>query len=66
MLEPFERVDEVRNRKLEGTGLGMTIIVNLLKMMNSKINIESVYNEGSCFWFEIKKTYKSPEIDEKQ
>lgn len=53
MLEPFERVDEVRNRKLEGTGLGMTIIVNLLKMMNSKINIESVYNEGSSFWFEL-------------
>ena len=60
IIEPFERADEVRNRKLEGTGLGMSIIVNLLKMMDSEINIESVYNEGSCFWFELKARISDP------
>lgn len=54
MLLPYERVDEKRNHKLEGTGLGMTIVLTLLDMMNSRLEIESVYSEGSCFSFDLK------------
>ena len=49
----FERIEEERKRNIEGTGLGMSITVQLLKMMDSELKVESVYGEGSKFSFEI-------------
>ena len=53
LFKEFERVDEERNRHVEGTGLGMSIVVQLLELMDSKLHVESVYGEGSRFFFEI-------------
>jgi len=53
LFESFERLDEVRNRNIEGTGLGITIIKNLLDMMGSRLCVESHYGEGSTFSFTI-------------
>ena len=47
----FERIEEKRNRTIEGTGLGMNITIQLLALMNSKLNVESTYGEGSTFSF---------------
>lgn len=47
----FERLDYNKNKNVEGTGLGMTIVAELLEAMASKIEIESVYGEGSEFSF---------------
>ncbi|MCR4789044.1 MAG: response regulator [Lachnospiraceae bacterium] len=49
----FERIEESRNRNIEGTGLGMTITNNLLKLMGSRLNVSSVYGEGSIFSFTL-------------
>ncbi|MGN0154281.1 MAG: response regulator [Lachnospiraceae bacterium] len=49
----FERIEERRNRSIEGTGLGMNIVVQLLKMMDSYLDVESVYGEGSQFSFDL-------------
>lgn len=49
----FERLEEVKNRHIEGTGLGMSIVTKLLQMMNSRLQIESTYRKGSEFSFEI-------------
>lgn len=49
----FERIEEERNRNIEGTGLGMSITVQLLKLMNSELQVESVYGKGSKFSFEL-------------
>lgn len=49
----FERVDEKRNRSIEGTGLGLNITRQLLNLMDSELKLESVYGEGSTFSFEI-------------
>lgn len=54
LFEKFERVEETRNRSIEGTGLGMSIIVGLLTLMGSRLNVESVYGEGSTFSFTIR------------
>jgi signal transduction histidine kinase/CheY-like chemotaxis protein len=54
ILEPFQRLDEVRNRNKQGTGLGISIVVSLLEMMGTKLNIESVYSEGSTFSFDLR------------
>lgn len=50
---PFERFDLVKNRGVEGTGLGMSIVTKLLEQMGSRLNIESEYGKGSVFSFEI-------------
>lgn len=47
----FERIEEKRNRNIEGTGLGINICVQLLEMMNSSLQVESNYGEGSTFSF---------------
>ena len=49
----FERLDVVKNRHIEGTGLGMSIVTKLLDLMDSKLNVESVYGEGSEFSFTL-------------
>jgi len=53
LFETFLRIEEKRNRNIEGTGLGMNITVQLLELMGSKLNVKSVYNEGTTFSFSI-------------
>ena len=50
----FERIEEERNRNIEGTGLGMSITTQLLGLMGSKLEVDSVYGEGSTFSFTLK------------
>ena len=50
----FERIDAKKNRTIEGTGLGISIVVSLLEMMDSKLNVVSEYGKGSEFSFAIK------------
>ena len=49
----FQRIEEERNRTIEGTGLGLNIVQNLLTLMNSKLEVSSIYGEGSDFYFSI-------------
>lgn len=60
LFESFERLDKERNRNIEGTGLGMSIVTRLLKMMGSKLNVHSVYGEGSEFSFLLKQKIEDP------
>ena len=53
LFESFERLDEVRNHNIEGTGLGMSIVTRLLDMMGSRLEVESTYGEGSTFSFTV-------------
>jgi len=54
LFESFERLDEVRNHNIEGTGLGMSIVTRLLGMMGSRLEVESVYGKGSVFSFSVR------------
>ena len=45
----FQRLEEDRNRNIEGTGLGLHITNKLLEMMDGTIECESVYGKGSTF-----------------
>ena len=53
LFESFERLDEVRNHSIEGTGLGMSIVTSLLELMDSRLELNSTYGEGSEFSFVI-------------
>ncbi|MBQ6968363.1 MAG: response regulator [Lachnospiraceae bacterium] len=54
LFKAFERIEEKRNRTIEGTGLGMNITQSLLSMMGSSLEVNSVYGEGSEFSFKLK------------
>ena len=53
LFTSFERLEEKKNRNIEGTGLGITIVERLLEMMGSTLKVKSTYGEGSCFYFEL-------------
>lgn len=53
LFESFTRIEEKRNRNIEGTGLGLNLTHNLVELMGGKISVESTYGEGSCFTAKI-------------
>lgn len=46
---PFERVNNNITNKIEGTGLGMSIVKNLVDRMGGQITVTSQEGVGSCF-----------------
>lgn len=53
LFNAFERIEETRNRTIEGTGLGLNITKRLLELMGSRLEVESVYGQGSIFSFTV-------------
>ncbi len=53
LFKAFERIEEKRNRNIEGTGLGMTIAQSFLAMMGSHLEVQSEYGKGSVFSFDL-------------
>ncbi|MGN0374674.1 MAG: response regulator [Butyrivibrio sp.] len=53
LFAEFERIEENMNHGEEGTGLGMSITVKLLQLMDSKLQVESEYGKGSVFYFDL-------------
>ena len=53
LFKSFTRLEESRNRHIEGTGLGLNITQNLVSMMNGTIEVTSEYGKGSVFTVKI-------------
>ncbi len=62
IFETFTQADADTTRKYGGSGLGLTITRKLLEMMGSRIQLESVVNEGSKFHFTITFEYSDEQI----
>ena len=60
LFSSFERIEEKRNRNIEGTGLGMNIAQQLLSLMGGELKAESVYGKGSTFSFQIVQKVMNP------
>lgn len=61
LFQSFTRLEEKRNRNIEGTGLGLNLTQKLVQMMGGEITVESVYGEGSCFKAKIPQKVMNPE-----
>ncbi|MCR5788893.1 MAG: response regulator [Lachnospiraceae bacterium] len=53
LYESFQRLEETKNRNIEGTGLGLHITRQLVEMMDGSIDVESEYGRGTTFITEI-------------
>lgn len=49
MFEPFTRGADTKGRNISGTGLGLTIVRELLKQMKGKIDVNSDGDQGTEF-----------------
>ena len=75
IFDSFSQASSDTTRKYGGTGLGLTITKKLLELQGSKIQVESVPNKGSRFFFvlpfkpalsEPEKEYFQPNIKSAQ
>ena len=49
LFESFSRLDEKKNQHIEGSGLGLPIVKQLVERMNGEIKVQSVFGKGSLF-----------------
>lgn len=55
IFDEFYRIDNVINQKVKGTGLGLTLVKNIIQAHNGKIWVESGINQGATFSFTLPK-----------
>lgn len=52
--DKYYKVDKSYKRETHGTGIGLSIVKNILINHNFKYGVESIKNKGTTFWFIIK------------
>lgn len=60
IFDSFVQADSGTARKYGGSGLGTTISLQLVKLMNGQMGLESEAGKGSEFWFSI--TFPTPAV----
>ncbi|MDR0897721.1 MAG: response regulator [Oscillospiraceae bacterium] len=60
---PFERLDKLKNRNIQGTGLGLPISHRFCELMGGSLSVESRYGEGSCFTARIPYLPAEPDVE---
>ncbi len=53
VFKAFEQADDLKNRSIVGTGLGLTISKSFVEMMGGNISVDSEYGQGSVFTITI-------------
>lgn len=61
IFELFTQVDGSISRQFPGTGIGLSIVKNLVELHHGKLTLTSQEGKGSCFTFDLPISDASPE-----
>ncbi|MEG0239081.1 sensor histidine kinase [Anaerorhabdus sp.] len=53
ITEPFYRIDQSRSRKIAGSGLGLTLVKEIIERHHGHLNIESKLDEGTTISIQL-------------
>ncbi len=53
LFQPFIQIDSNLNRQYEGTGLGLTLVKQIVELHGGGVNVQSELGQGSCFAFKL-------------
>jgi PAS domain S-box-containing protein len=53
IMEPFRQADTRMSRSFEGTGLGLTIVKNLIEMHDGRLDLDSTVGRGTTVTFTL-------------
>lgn len=62
---PFERIGAEKT-KIEGTGLDLAVVKQLIDLMGGKIGVKSKPGEGSTFWIELQQCESRLDLIQKE
>jgi CheY-like chemotaxis protein/anti-sigma regulatory factor (Ser/Thr protein kinase) len=54
LFKPFSQTESSTTREFGGSGLGLSIVSQLAKLMGGDVGVESVLGQGSRFWFRVR------------
>ena len=63
LFDPFERANTTTISKVEGTGLGMSIVKKLIDAMNGTIEVESEINKGTKVTVNVPMAFERINLD---
>lgn len=63
MYSKFSRAVDTQVNKVRGSGLGLTIVRELMELMQGTIHVQSTPGEGTCFKLTIPLTYLDPDAE---
>jgi PAS domain S-box-containing protein len=53
LFQPFTQADQSTTRRFGGSGLGLSICLELARLMHGRVGVDSAPGRGSCFWVEL-------------
>ena len=60
LFEPFYRSKTTETATIEGTGLGLHLVKNIIDRHNGEMIFKSIYRQGSTFGFLLPRTETAP------
>ena len=62
LFKPFSQADNSITREFGGSGLGLSIVSNLARLLGGDAGVESEFGRGSRFWFRIRAERLAPDL----
>ncbi|MBD1390225.1 response regulator [Neiella sp. HB171785] len=63
LFRPFTQADNATTRQYGGTGLGLAICQRLVGLMGGQLQVSSIPERGSKFWFDIQLPVAAPSAE---